>query len=78
MWPFRKPAPREPDRKPPIEIGERFKYLGVDMVCSRHYAWMGMGVMNAVVAEYVTHLGEIKQITFFPVNWDALEAERVR
>jgi hypothetical protein len=78
MWPFAKkePKPKEPELKPPVAIGERFKYLGVHMVCSRHYVFdMPFPV---VLAEYVTKRGEIKQITFSPVDWPSLEAERVR
>ena len=73
MWPFMK---KEPKLKPPFEVGERFKYIGVEMLCCRHihepYDF------KVVVAEYVTNLGEIKQIVFCPIDWASLEAERVR
>ena len=77
MWPF-KITPREPKRKPPIAVGERFKYLGVDMVCSRHYDYVLEFPFPVIVAEYLSGHGEIKQVTFYPVDWTALEAERVR
>lgn len=78
MWRFtkKKPKPKEPELKPPVAIGDRFKYLGVNMVCCRH--WSCPYEFPVVVAEYVTKRGEIKQIVFGPADWASLEAERVR
>lgn len=78
MWPFRKKElETKPAReKPPVDIGERFVYLGVEMVCCRHWQWPYDG--EVVVAEYVTSLGEIKNVTFCPADWMCLEAERMR
>mgnify|MGYP001571273219 CR=1 FL=1 len=75
MWPFwhKKLGPKKPELKPPVSIGERFKYLGVDMICCRHFAWPYD--CNIVAAEYVTNLGEIKQIVFTPSDWNSLKAE---
>jgi len=73
MWPFnRKSKQSEPD-KLPVEIGKRFRYLGVDMICIRDFGYE-YGY-PAVVAEYVNKFGEIKQATFYPCDWVALEAE---
>ena len=75
MWPFSKKEMKErpvPD-PPPVKIGERFRYLGVEMICSRHWAFPYD--FPVIVAEYVTALGEIKQLTFCPVDWTALKAE---
>ena len=78
MWLFTKKEPntKEPEPTPPVAIGERFKYLGVEMVCCRHWIWPYD--FKVVVAEYVTKRGEIKQVVFCPVDWASLEAERVR
>jgi hypothetical protein len=78
MWPFSKRIlkPEQPSRKPPVAIGERFKYLGIEMVCSRHWEWPYE--CPVVVGEYVTSIGRIERAIFCPVDWIALEAERAR
>ena len=81
MWPFTQKVAKPRERlklkiTPPVAIGERFKYLGVEMVCCRHFAY-GYE-FQVVVAEYVTKHGEIRKIIFCPVDWACLEAERVR
>lgn len=78
MWPFNQKETKleEPEMKPPVALGERFKYLGVEMVCCRH--WLMDYDFQVVVAEYVTKRGEIKQVVFSPTDWASLEAERVR
>lgn len=75
MWPFKK-NDQTPAAKPPIAIGERFTYLGVTMVCSRHFSWPHD--YEVVAAEYVTKLGEIKHAVFLPEDWAALIAEQAR
>ena len=78
MWPFKKnePKPSQPEIKPPVAIGERFKYLGIEMVCARH--WEFDTPFPVVCAEYVNKNGEIKYARFPPCDWSVLEAERVR
>lgn len=78
MWPFSKKEQNTEDQemKPPVAIGERFKYLGVEMVCSRHCFYPY--TFDVVVAEYVNFIGEIKEVVFTPADWDALNSELKR
>ena len=86
MWPFakkepkpKKPKPKKPEIKPtgpPYAIGDRFQYLGVEMVCCRDLIWPWE--FRVVVGQYVTKNGEIKEEVFWPCDFDLLESERVR
>lgn len=75
MWPFRNNAPKTQEQPlvPPIAIGQRFKYLGVDMICIRH--WEFGTPFNVIMAGYVNKHGEIKREIFYPCDWRALESE---
>ena len=72
MWLFRNKEP-EPELKPPVQVGQRFKYLGVEMLCTRH------GHFDipfpVVVADYVSNLGKIETSIFYPCDWPSLESE---
>jgi hypothetical protein len=70
MWPFHK---EENVRQtyPPLKPGDKFKYLGIEMICTRNW----YDIFDAVVAEYVNAHGEIKTLVFFPCDWIALNAE---
>ena len=70
---FKEPKPKP---KPPVDVGKRFKYLGIEMVCTRH--WDYDTTFPVVVAEYVNKHGEIQHAKFPPCDWLALEAELVR
>ena len=59
--------------KPPVEIGQRFKYLGVQMVCTRH--WIFELNVPVVVADYVDKHGVLREAKFNPIDFDALKAE---
>ena len=74
MWSKKEPK-SEPstERKPPVQIGDRFKYLGVDMVCTRH--WMPEYDFSVVAASYVNGAGEVVSVIFPPADWTALEKE---
>lgn len=77
MWPFKaNRKKKEPELKPPVAVGERFKYLGITMVCSRH--WEFPYDFPVVVAEYVNKSGEIKHATFCPTDWRSLKSENKR
>ena len=60
----------------PIAIGERFKFLGINMICIKHTEWPYKHPV--IVAGYVTGNGELKQAIFGPGHWTALNAERAR
>lgn len=70
MWPFTYDETK--NLHFPVAVGEQFKYLGVDMICCRHFDFANES--PAIVADYVTALGEIKSVSFLPVEWPALEA----
>lgn len=79
MWPFTITKKTEEPKikiEPPIGIGERFKYLGIDMICSRHSSYPSEHPV--IVADYVNKNGVLKQWAFHPCDWVALNAERVR
>ena len=80
MWPFKKKREQEEQEEqeetPPVAIGERFRYLGVEMVCSRHRIYPY--TFTVVVADYVTNTGNIEQAVFCPVDWISLVAELTR
>ena len=72
-WPFRT---KEPELNPPVTIGERFRYLGVEMICIRlsefDYSF------PVVIAQYIDTHGRIEEIRFPPCDWPALRAELTR
>lgn len=74
MWFKSKPKPPEPAL--PVTTGERFKYLGVDMLCTgEDIIYPGCGSMTCISAEYVDLLGRIQHIHFLPKDFDILKEE---
>lgn len=69
MWPFKKDEIVK--KTPPIRPGEKFKYLGIEMICTRDW----YKDFDAVVADYVDERGTLKTWIFFPCDWDALKTE---
>ena len=65
-----------PELIPPFQIGDRFTYLGLLMICrSHHYSFFKFPI---IVANYVDQAGQIKTLTFFPDTWPALIREQYR
>lgn len=70
----------------PFQVGERFTYLGLTMLCSRHVLpseFLLMGQMArvpsyALFAEYVCGQGKVNVATFMEREWPALLAESQR
>lgn len=67
---------KEKELVPPIAVGKRFKYLGINMVCVRH--WDFYLTCSVVVAEYIDRDGDLVCRTFPPCDWTALKAEMRR
>jgi len=63
---------------PPVKTGERFKYLGVEMLCVRDWIFGGLeypSKRRGIVAQYRNEQGEICEQTFYPCDYAALKAE---
>tara|TARA_R100001198_G_C5075741_1_gene119710 strand:- start:16 stop:297 length:282 start_codon:yes stop_codon:yes gene_type:complete len=60
-------------------VGERFKYLGVEMIVTSHCKTEFTGVKNITYAlltcDYKNDIGEIKLISFSPSELNTLIAE---
>lgn len=72
MWLFKKE--KIPPITPPIKVGERFIYLGIEMLCTRHFDFPYE--FQVVKAEYVNTMGEIKYAVFPPCDWEVLRLEQ--
>jgi hypothetical protein len=65
---------------PPVAVGERFPYLGIELLCLGHYAnTVGSppGTIPGIRAEYVDRDGIIRQ-TFFRLDEIAALADEIR
>lgn len=64
---------------PPIKIGERFKYLGIEMLCVGH--GISYGYHNdypCIEYEYVNNMGNIVEGKFKARQFPAIIAENNR
>ena len=89
MWPFKKKHKEpEPDYtqeaidrlKAFKDIGEKFNYLGVEMIVTHHHEISlglnyGIDLIATLKADYRNNLGEIKSVSFSPGELPALIAE---
>lgn len=66
--------------KAPVQIGQRFQYLDVEMLCTQHVFSLPMiGLMlRGVKAEYVDKDGRIQAAHFMESEMPALKAELER
>lgn len=62
----------------PVAVGERFTYLGAQMLCTAHTVGTQFGLLNGVRAEYLSQLGSVCLTTFTGEELDALKAELER
>ncbi len=64
--------------KSPVAIGERFTYLGIEMLCTEHAVRLPMMLpIPGVCAEYVAN-GQLHSTRFLGAELDALRAEMKR
>lgn len=76
MWFSRKVEEPRFEKPFPVEPGQRFRWLGVDMIVTatgvecRWEEWI-----RFVSVEYVNANGDIRCRRYYPVEWDALAAE---
>lgn len=61
-------------------VGEKFTYLGVEMVVTGHYdlslgLYGALDIIPSLNADYVNKNGEIKSVSFSPIELNTLIAE---
>lgn len=74
-WFSKKEKKEEPKIEPPVKVGDKFWYLGVEMLCvatQKHE--YGIGWCPCVEAEYY-YDGEIYQVVFWWRKFEALKKE---
>jgi len=59
--------------EPPVEIGNRFRYLDIQMICVRHTHKKYNG--KVVVAEYIDKHDIFHRVIFAPEDYVALKKE---
>ncbi len=69
---------RLPEFKAPVAIGDRFRYLGLDMLCTGHSMQTTMGTVPCLKSEYVASDGTVRSAVFVGTDIDALRAEVAR
>lgn len=61
---------------PPVPIGERFDYIGLQMICVAHAVRMPMGMLGpGLSAEYRDRDGIVRGHYWTPDQFDAIRAE---
>jgi hypothetical protein len=70
------PSTTDKPINPPINIGEHFRYLGIDMICVRHCSYPHRHKL--IVAEYADKNGILRSTIFHPADWDALQSDMNR
>ena len=90
MWPFKKKEIVEQEterKKEQIEaikdfrdIGEKFKYLGVEIIVTHHYSrsyhpYKGIIITPELSGDYVTANGELKKVCFSFSELGTLKSE---
>ena len=65
IWPFKK------HMEYPVQIGQRFKYFGLEMICTGHYR-------NHITFDYVGNDGILRHGRFFIDDWKIIEIELSR
>jgi len=63
---------------PPVAIGMRFTYLGIEMLCTSHLVARPWGFVPGMLAEYAANDGTVRQTMFAGSEIDALKQEIAR
>lgn len=71
---------RQPQIDLPVAIGNRFTYLGIEMLCTGHTLLLPPFGMpsDGIRAEYVDRDGVLRTAAFVPSDLQALKAELMR
>lgn len=91
MWPFKKKEPEQPkvnrtqeciaELRAFKDIGEKFNYLGVTIICTGHskidFYGTRVSVRPTMKGDYKNDKGEIKAISFGYRELPALKAENL-
>lgn len=69
----------DPKNPPPVPVGQRFTYLGLQMICVAHAIRMPLGVLApGMSAEYIDVDGIVRGHYWTPEQLDAVRAELQR
>ena len=75
-WFSKKEKKEEPRVEPPVKVGDKFTYLGVEMLCTANRAMEPhMGSYPCVVAQYLDSRGILRQEIFLHGKWNAIKKE---
>ena len=88
MWPFKKKTDHEDLKQKAYKevvnfrkIGEKFYYLGIEMLVTGHqdvfFNGYGLAFIPCIKADYINRHGEIKQIQFAYKELNSLIAENI-
>jgi hypothetical protein len=81
MWPFKqKPEPditqeTIDELKAFREVGEKFNYMGIEMIVESHCQYTIDGAFPRIYAAYKNSMGELKHAQFVRAELPALQAE---
>ncbi len=82
MWPFKEKEPERNTTQEAIDdlasfrdIGEKFTYMGIEMIVESHYYFSLYGGIPRISAAYKNEHGELKHATFIRQELPALRAE---
>ncbi len=82
MWPFKKKEPCRnftqeaiDDLKSFRDIGEKFNYMGIEMIVESHYYFSPYGCFAGISAAYKNEHGELKHAEFIRRELTALRNE---
>ena len=82
MWPFAKKEPERDYTQETIEklrsfrdVGEKFNYMGIEMIVERHCDFTQYGSFPKITAAYKNNNGELNHAEFWVRDLPALRAE---